>query len=575
MRKRFIYLLLIFIASTIKMNAQTLTMPRILGNNMVLQQNKQVPVWGWAVAGTSVTITASWGQTVSAVSDVNGRWQTSIQTPVAIAGEAPQYSITVQGPANTLSFSNILVGEVWLASGQSNMWLPMRWWKSFNQAEIDAANYPNIRMFMLYNKSTASTPQKDLPFGSWKVCNPVNVDSFSCIPYFFAKQLYNNKALNVPVGIISAAYGGASIPDFLSAEGISGADATTIAYCSSYSKSQIFNSFIAPVIPFAIKGVLWYQGEANYRTGSGYGNTQTALIKDWRKNWGYDFSFYECQLAPFFKATTPVTKKDLNYVLPLFREFQNSILNLTKTGIVVNTDLMQDSTELYEIHPHQKLEVGQRLAALALAKDYGQTVQYLGPTFLAKTVEANKIRISFIPETLGTGLNTKDSKSVSNFRIAGADNKFYPANAIIDGNTVLVWSDNVTIPTNVRYAFSDGAMTNLQNKEGFPVFPFRTDVLSGWTGATYIDMPYPITGLNQLNETKLNIYPNPFSNFLSIENDDLTIRYIEITDLTGRKLIAKTGANLSLNTEEIKSGIYFLNVVLVSGKKTSTKLIKN
>ena len=575
MRKHFIYVLLFFIISITKIYAQTITMPKILGNNMVLQQNKQVPVWGWAVTGTSVTITATWGQTATAISDANGRWQTTIQTPVAIAGEAPQYTISVQGPVNTLTFSNILVGEVWLASGQSNMWLPMRWWKSFNQVEINAASYPNIRMFMLYNKSTASTPQKDLPFGSWKVCNPVNVDSFSSIPYFFAKELYNNKALNVPIGIISVAYGGASIPDFLSAEGISGADATTIAYCSSYSKSQIFNSFIAPVIPYAIKGALWYQGEANYRGGSGYGNTQTALIKDWRKKWGYDFSFFAVQLAPYFRATTPVTKKDLNYVLPLFREFQNTLLNLPKTGIVVNADLMPDSAELYEIHPHRKLEVGQRLAALALANDYGQTVQCLGPTFLSKTVEANKIRISFKPETLGSGLNTKDGKPISNFRIAGSDNKFYPANATIDGNTVLVWSDNVMVPTNVRYAFSDGAMTNLQNKEGFPAFPFRTDVLSGWTGATYIDMPYPVTGLNQFIETKLKIYPNPFSNLLTIEKNDLSIKSIEIMDVTGRKLNAKMESNLSINTENFKSGIYFLNIKLLSGESTSTKLIKN
>jgi sialate O-acetylesterase len=575
MKKHFVYLLVFFIVSILKTNAQTITMPRILGNNMVLQQNKQVPVWGWAVTGTSVTITTSWGQNATAISDANGRWQTTIQTPVAIVGEAPQYTISVQGPVNTLTFSNILVGEVWLASGQSNMWLPMRWWKSFNQVEINAANYPNIRMFMLYNKSTASTPQKDLPFGSWKVCNPVNVDSFSCIPYFFAKELYNNKALNVPIGIISVAYGGASIPDFLSAEGISGADATTIAYCSSYSKSQIFNSFIAPVIPYAIKGALWYQGEANYRGGSGYGNTQTALIKDWRKKWGYDFSFYGIQLAPYFRATTPVTKKDLNYVLPLFREFQNTLLNLPKTGIVVNADLMPDSAELYEIHPHRKLEVGQRLAALALSNDYGQTVQSLGPTFLSKTVEANKIRISFKPETLGSGLNTNDGKPISNFRIAGVDNKFYPANATIDGNTVLVWSDNVLLPTNVRYAFSDGAMTNLQNKEGFPAFPFRTDVLSGWTGATYIDIPYPVTGLNQFIETKLKIYPNPFSSLLNIDNNDLSIKSIEIMDVTGRKLNAKMESNLSINTENFKSGIYFLNIKLLSGESTSTKLIKN
>ncbi|MDD2797368.1 MAG: sialate O-acetylesterase [Bacteroidales bacterium] len=545
--------------------SQKITMPRILNDNMVLQQNTQVKIWGWATQGTAVAVTASWGQTVNCTSDATGNWVASLNTPVAVAGQAPKYSISVVGPSNTLTFSNILVGEVWLCTGQSNMWLPMGTYQSylyrvFNQAEIDAANYPNIRLFMVdykaYKLSPATSAQTDLPRGTWKECNPASVDSFSIIPYFFARELYKNPSLNVPIGVVSVAWGGKPIADFL----MGGA---------------IYNTYIAPLVPFAVKGVLWYQGEADYR-GNTYASLQTALVNNWRKTKGTNFPFYAVQLAPYIRTTDPAN--DLYYVLPLFREFQNTLLNLPNTGIVVNTDLTLDSADTYNIHPPRKLEVGKRLAALALAKDYGQNVQYQGPVFQSMAIEGNAIRISFVPATIGTGLNTRNGKIPATFRIAGSDNKFYPAYAQIDGNTVLVSSDYVTNPTNVRYAFTDGAVTNLQNKEGFPVVPFRTDNLQGWTAAIYVDMPFPLTSaINTLASNALKVYPNPFCDFLNLNLSNISAKSIIVKDVTGKTVLVQSmegQSQLQINTRELQQGIYFLHLISDKGVANAVKIIK-
>jgi sialate O-acetylesterase len=542
---------------------------------MVLQQNTQAAVWGWAAVGKTITINGSWGQNATTTVSASGKWATKIQTPVAIAGQAPAYTLTVTDGTTTLTYTNVLVGEVWLTTGQSNIWIQMNYYPGFYTSEINSANYPNIHFFTA-PRLLSATPQTDVA-ASWLVTNPTNVANYAMIPYFFARELYNNTSLNVPIGILSTSYGGKGIPDFLSAEAFA-ANSTVDNYYSGLmsSQSQVFNGMIAAFIPFTIKGMLWYQGEANAREGSAYGNAQTTMLNDWRTKWGVDFSFYAVQVAPYLRSTD--NPKDIAYVLPLFREFQNTILNTPKTGIVVNTDEMLDSAELLNIHPHCKIKVAQRLAALALAKDYGQTVQCEGPTFLSQVIEGGKIRINFKTETIGTGLTTKDGKYPSNFRIAGSDKKYYPALATIDGNTVIVSSLFVPNPVNLRYAYSNGAMTNLQNAEGFPAFPFRTDTYAGWTGATYIDMPYPIsTGLNNSIALKINLFPNPANDLLHLTFENNDIQQIEILDFTGKVVFSKNNietASENVNVSKFAQGIYLLKYQQKDGAWGSTKFVK-
>lgn len=489
-----LFALLFFIAaSLVTANCQTVTVANIIGNNMVLQQNTKIPLWGWAAASTVVEIEASWGQSASTVADSDGKWKAEIQTPVAISGQAPQYTITFKGPANTITFTNILVGEVWFCTGQSNMWMPMSYYSSSMpgvvnyQAEVAAANYPNIRLFTV-PLTTSSTVLSNTT-GSWTSCNPTTVASFSAVAYYFGKELFNNPSVNVPIGLINDSYGGSSIQAWMKKEVLlSDPDFKTHYLDATYTSlpttpSQLYNGMIAPVIPYAIKGMLWYQGESNMSNGSLYTKANIAMINDWRASWGYDFSFYAVQLTPRYYYTPELT--DIGYVKAQFREAQSNIQTLPGTGIVVTSDLLVNSNELSSVHPRNKKDIGIRLSLWALANDYGQKKQYLGPLYKDYKLKGSSVLISFTKESLGGGLTSKDGKAISNFRMAGADKKFYPAIAEIKGDTIIVSSSYVNFPEAVRYAYTDGAMTNLQNREGIAAFPFRTD---SWTTFSYFNL---------------------------------------------------------------------------------------
>lgn len=493
----FLFLIAFFVQQA---NGQTITMPSIIGSNMVLQQKTQVPVWGWATAGTSVTITASWGETVTTTTATNGKWMTKIQTPVAIPGQAPTYTLTITGPANTITYSNILVGEVWLCSGQSNMWFQMKYNSADVQGVVDSeneiavANYPNIRLFTVL-RGTSISPVVNCA-GSWSSCTPATAANFSAVSYYFGRELYKNQALNVPIGLIHSSYSGSAIQAWVKDSVLrSDTDLKTLyidkIYTSDISKpALIYNAMIAPIIPFAIKGAIWYQGESNTGDGATYTKANIALINDWRKDWGTDFSFYAVQLTPYLSSAQI---KDVYYNRASFREFQRNITVLPKTGIVPTCDLLINKEEVAVVHPQNKKDVGIRLANWALAKDYSQSVQYLGPVYQSITVEGANIRLNFKPESLGSGLMSKNGTDLTCFKIAGADKLFHAASARIDGNSIVVSSSSVNAPVAVRFAFSDGAMTNLINKEGIAAYPFKTD---SWASATYVEIPDSV-----LNET--------------------------------------------------------------------------
>ena len=584
---RILVLFLVLNCIVSKSDGQIITMPNIIGSNMVLQQNTQVPVWGWATSGTNITVTTSWGQTLTAISSVTGKWMTRIQTPIAISGQAPTYTLTIKGPANTITFSNILIGEVWLCSGQSNMWFPMNSNGSsmlgvVNYAtEISAANFPNIRLYTI-PLADAAAPASNCG-GSWSSCTPTTVSSFSAAAYYFGREIYNNKAVNVPIGLINGSYWGSSIQTWIK-DSVLQADADLkkkyidkdyAVATNNVKPSLVYNAMIAPIIPFAIKGAIWYQGETNVSDGALYTKANLALVKDWRSSWGRDLSFYAVQLTPYLN--TGVTK-DLDVHRAFFHEAQSSILSDPKMGIVVNSDLLLNEAERYQIHPRNKKDIGIRLALWALAKDYFQPIQYLGPTYQSFLVDGNKVRITYKPESIGGGLITKDGKNVTSFRIAGADKLFYPALAVIDGNTVVVSSTYVSLPVAVRYAFSDGAITNLMNVEGVAAFPFRTDSWAEWPYPyiLYVDMPEP-TDVRHVQSETASVFPNPFRDNLTISGINEGIKKIDIFDILGRKVKSQTGDNMSsinLNVSEMAEGQYVIRIIKMDMSSQNFKVFK-
>ncbi len=473
--------------------SDSVTVSSLFGNNMILQQNTKIPVWGWSAPEATVKICVSWGKKLAVKADRDGKWIAWIRTPKAIPGEDTKYTLSVESSKNKITFSNVLIGEVWICTGQSNMWMPM----SYSYAgmvgvvdyanEIAAANYPNIRLFTV--PKDASLVPLDNCTGTWSDCNPTAVSTFSAVGYYFGRELFRH--LNIPIGLINDSYGGSSIQAWMK-RAVLDADPELKAKYSdqtfkseSTNPSRLYNAMIAPVIPFAIKGAIWYQGESNVFDGSYYTRANLAMLKDWRTDWGRDFSFYAVQLTPRLSLQNDF---DSDYRKCMFREAQSNIMSERKTGIIVTTDLMLNKQELSAIHPRMKKQVGMRLAYLALAKDYGQKIQYLGPKLKSYNVQGHSIKIDFLPKSIGSGLSTKDGMMPKCFKIAGDDQKFYPAMATIEGNSIVVTSSYVNLPVAVRYAFSGGAITNLMNKEGIAAFPFRTDK---WDAPIYVNVPEP------------------------------------------------------------------------------------
>jgi sialate O-acetylesterase len=286
----------------------------------------------------------------------------------------------------------------------------------------------------------------------WKVCSPQTVPGFSGVLYFFGQRL--RKDLGVPVGLINSSWGGSPIEPWTVAEGKGGA---------------MYNGMIAPVKPFAIRGAIWYQGESNMGNGLKYADKMKALIEGWRQVWGCDFPFYFVQIAPF-SGYGPGA-------LPALWEAQVASLKIPGTGMAVTTDLVDN---IGDIHPKNKVDVGNRLALWALAKDYKKDLVYSGPLYKSMKVDGNKIRLSFAH--VGGGLKSRDGKPLSEFQIAGADGKFVPAEAMIDGDTVVVEAKEVAAPTQARFGWRNEANPNLINKEGLPASPFQSNNWQGGTG---------------------------------------------------------------------------------------------
>lgn len=494
--------------------AADVRLPAVIDSNMVLQRDMAIAVWGWADVGERVKVEFA-GKKSDTVADADGKW--TVKLPAVKAGGP--YNMSIKGK-NTIRLSNILVGEVWICSGQSNMDMSVGTVNN-PRDEIASANYPQIRLFEV-SRQTANRPADDVD-AEWKVCSPETISTgvgqwsgFSAAGYFFGRQLH--KKLGVAVGLIDTSWGGTRIEPWTPPAGfaqvpklqdiVAKIDEDTAAYKKKFTEAVgplkqwietaekalsengpfppppgqvgdslrrighprrptvLYNAMVHPLVPFAIRGAIWYQGESNCGEGMMYYEKMKALIGGWRQVWGQgDFPFYYVQLAPWAGY-----KRDPQ-ALPKMWEAQTAALAIPNTGMAVIYDTVDD---LDDIHPKNKQQVGKRLALWALAKAYGYSdIIYSGPLYKSMSVEGNKIRISF--ENVGSGLTSYDGSDLSDFEIAAADKKFVKAKARIAGASVVVSSDAVAVPVAVRYGWHQTAQPNLINKEGLPAGPFRTD----------------------------------------------------------------------------------------------------
>ncbi len=474
----------------------------LFSDHMVLQSGMSVPVWGKADPGEKVTVSIH-GQTRSATADASGKWMLRL----ANLKTGGPLEMTIAGK-NSITVKDVLIGEVWLGSGQSNMEFTVskkvaRFAGLINEdEEIAAANYPKIRMFT-EKQSKKYEPQTELA-GEWKICTPENVPGFSAVGYLFSRDL-QRELKGTPVGFLTVAYGASTAEAWIRRDALvadpqlkpmvekldsletyfkehpgatSGSAPTPPLTINArpgnptaplrdpsqdqHQATVLFNGMVNPVIPYAIRGALWYQGESITGGKAGvamYGHVMETLVKDWRKLWGEgDFPFYAVQLPALGNVSNN----------PGVREQQAEILSLPKTGLAVTIDIGDPK----DVHPHNKAPLGERLTKIAMANVYGAKIEYSGPIYKSMKVEGDSIRLTF---THAEGLMAKDGP-LKWFQIAGADQKFVDADARIEGNSVIVHAAGVSAPAAVRYAWDNYPVgCNLYNGADLPAMPFRTD----------------------------------------------------------------------------------------------------
>ena len=486
--------------------------PAIFGSHMVFQRDQKDRVWGWAEPGEEVAVKiAEQSHTTKAGAD--GSWQVMLD-PMPAGGP---HVLSIQGK-NTLQLDDVLVGEIWICSGQSNMQWSLAGSKDAD-LELATAKYPNIRLISVPNFGTQE-PQKEFR-GAWQSCRPETAAGFSAVGYFFGRQLH--LTLGVPVGLINDAWGGSACEAWIRRD-VLAADQRyarmlkrwdqiekdyprakaeydsklaewrlaakkakderkqpppapsnpEFSMTGNFRPGNIYNGVLKPTIGYGIRGVIWYQGESNAGKAYQYRDLFPLMIKSWRDEWGQgDFSFYWVQLADFL-SESPEPKESAWAEL---REAQTMTLGrLPKTGEAVIIDL----GEAQDVHPRNKQDVANRLARWALARDYGLKIPYHSPTYKSMGRQGSKVILQF--EHVGSGLKPADVAELRGFAIAGGDHKFVKANARIVGPAAIeVWSDQVSEPIAARYAWADNPVCNLYSNEGLALTPFRTD---DWPGVT-------------------------------------------------------------------------------------------
>jgi sialate O-acetylesterase len=467
---RYLIAFSICLAFSLHIGFSKILLPAIINNNMVLQQQSQVMLWGKAQNNSEVRVNTSWNKKEYKIkSDESGKWKVIVATPKA----GGPYEISFSD-GEKLTISNILIGEVWLCSGQSNMEITFKGYANQPILNADAiikkANNPSIRLFNV-KRATAGKPKEDSE-GIWNVTTPETVSDFSAVAYQFGKML--SDSLIVPIGLISTSWGGTriepwmpegSLKPFPEIKIIPGATIDTMKTAVS-APTSLFNGMVAPFINYGIKGVIWYQGEGNRVQAQAYEKLLPAMVTAWRNQWNKDFPFYYVQIAPFTYATD---KKPFYGVL--IREAQyNALKNISNSGMAVTMDVGSETT----IHPPDKTLVGNRLAYLALEKTYGKkSIDSEGPSYRSMDISGYKVTLSF--DHFGKGLKSSGDELV-NFELAGADQAFFPAKAVIlPGGKIELKSTSVKSPVAVRYGFKNWVKGDLYNAEGLPASSFRTD----------------------------------------------------------------------------------------------------
>lgn len=456
-----IYLFIFFIACSFAAVAD-IRLPAIIGDHMVLQQKSKVMIWGWSDPSEKITISTDWDTaTYQTSGTAYAKWLTQINTPAA----GGPYKITIKG-RNAIVVEDVMIGEVWDCSGQSNMEMKYGDRVKHYSNDVENAVNKNIRFFNI-PRLTALYPQDDTK-AKWVVCSPEEMKKFSLVGYFFGQKI--QESLHVPVGLINSNWGGTPAETWTPKEVIEQDE--VLKQASALQKAAPwgpelpafgYNAMIYPNTNFSIAGVLWYQGEGNVTTASTYSRLLSAMIISWRKAWQKDFPFYIVQIAPYSGYG-----KNINSAL--LREAQTKTLAVSNTGLVVIHDLL---TDINDLHPTNKKDVGLRLANYALAETYGKkNIAYKSPMYKKMQVEKDKITIWF--DNTDNGLMSK-SGTASEFYIAGKNKIFMPAIATIKGNTVVVWNNDIKKPVAVRFGFTNSAIPDLFSKEGLPVNIFRTD----------------------------------------------------------------------------------------------------
>ena len=486
----------------------------IFGSNMVLQQQSHVKIWGIAEPGEKISIHVDWKADSNSlpanqtVADKSGKWLLRVRTPEA----GGPYQIRIKGN-NELFINNVLIGEVWLCSGQSNMEMPMQGFDKLQQVqgsdeEIANSHNKSIRIFII-SRNASEKPLKDIS-GQWAICTPESVKHFSAVGYYFGKEI--NKKTGYPTGLIMCAYGGSLAQAWTRIEYLQNDDElhsvidvyariynSWLNDCNQAEKNHtekpavpwkardmdrpaaLYNAMIAPILPFQIRGVIWYQGESNADSTYQYRKLFPVMINNWRCDFEqFDMPFYFVQLASFVDHN-PGQKVEIykgeprdNVWWANLREAQLMTCGLKNTAMAVTIDL----GEANNIHPANKKDVGHRLALCALANTYGHKIEYSGPLYSGYQVEGQKIKVFFnhaAPCLIAKG------ETPTGFAIAGKDKKFVWANAIIEGIAIVVSSPLVAEPAAVRYAWDTFPNGNIYNMAGLPASPFRTD---GWNGHT-------------------------------------------------------------------------------------------
>lgn len=457
-------------------------LPAIVSSNMVLQRNTTIMVWGWANAKEKITINASWlNKQLNVEADKEGNWTVEVQTTNSKARQ----TIKITSKESAILLENILFGEVWLCSGQSNMEQPVKGYIGqpifgSTMATIKSAN-PNLRLFTV-DKVGSKTPLQNVEkYTSWQQASPENVSNFSAVAYFFGQQL--QEILDVPVGLIHTSWGASSVQAWISKDVMNvhqkvSLDDLDITKKTNRIPTALFNAMINPLTQYAIKGALWYQGESNRMEPENYKKLFPAMVKDWRQRWGIgDFPFYYVQIAPYMYGNNNAFNTYNNTAF--IRETQLQCLDLIpNSGIAITMDIGDD----YCIHPPKKKEVADRLLFNALNQTYGyKTVDFAAPIFDSQEIKDGGIVLKF--KNAETGLYSYDQ--LEGFEIAGADKIFHPANAkIVNRTDVFAISDDVPNPVAVRYAWRNWVVGTLYDVNLLPASSFRTDK---WEEATQVE----------------------------------------------------------------------------------------